>query len=574
MGIKHFWKFFREKFSDGIIPIPKGETIQDTEIDILMVDMNGIFHNSAQKIYQYGEYKPLPRVMGGYKYPKPKNTLQTQIKTFEDVCLTLEKLLQVVKPKKKLILCVDGPAPLSKQSQQRQRRFLSSLESDENSTFDSCSITPGTKFMDFLTKYIDWYIRKQISDSDSAWSKLEVIFSNEKSPGEGEHKLLNFVRKYGQQEETFCITGMDADLIMLALVSHMPKFYILRDEMMNPEISYNLVDISVIRTCLKEVMFWEEGHDFDTETAINDFVLMCFTVGNDFLPHIPGLEIIEGSIDFMFDVYKKIGKKYGHLTKFSKKSDSVVFHRKSLSKFFEQISDNEKRVFEQKLGHKRRYFPNPMLENCSEMYRDQNGLEKYCVDVEGYRTEYYKQNFPEISEEKICQDYLEGLQWVLTYYTQGPSNWTWFYPHHYAPFSFSLAKYVKKSKNIEYPVTKPTIPFIQLLSVLPPKSSKLLPSPLDELLHGKEMEKHCPEEFEIDTAGCRHRWEGKVLLPFINYEHIQKLYQKYSHKIAGEDMKRNLLGKTYRYAKNSSEYMFKSFYGNFPCSVVANVIDL
>jgi 5'-3' exonuclease len=88
------------------------------------------------------------------------------------------------------------------------------------------------------------------------------------------------------------------------------------------------------------------------------------------------------------------------------------------------------------------------------------------------------------------------------------------------------------------------------------------------------MEKHCPEEFEIDTAGCRHRWEGKVLLPFINYEHIQKLYQKYSHKIAGEDMKRNLLGKTYRYAKNSSEYMFKSFYGNFPCSVVANVIDL
>ena len=39
----------------------------------------------------------------------------------------------------------------------------------------------------FLSKYIDWYIRKRISE-DQYWQSIEVVFSNEKSPGEGEHK--------------------------------------------------------------------------------------------------------------------------------------------------------------------------------------------------------------------------------------------------------------------------------------------------------------------------------------------------------------------------------------------------
>jgi 5'-3' exonuclease len=47
---------------------------------------------------------------------------------------------------------------------------------------------------------------------------------------------------------------------------------------------------------------------------------MCFTVGNDFLPHIPGIEILEGGIDFMIDVYKNTCSSYGHLTKKSDKN--------------------------------------------------------------------------------------------------------------------------------------------------------------------------------------------------------------------------------------------------------------
>lgn len=46
--------------------------------------------------------------------------------------------------------------------------------------------------------------------------------------------------------------------------------------------------------------------EYDLERIIDDFILLNIFVGNDFLPHLPGLHINEGALGRLFEIYKRI----------------------------------------------------------------------------------------------------------------------------------------------------------------------------------------------------------------------------------------------------------------------------
>ena len=75
--------------------------------------------------------------------------------------------------------------------------------------------------------------------------------------------------------------------------------------------------VSILREYLAaELHVPNQPFKFDLERALDDWVFMCFFVGNDFLPHLPSLDIREDGIDTLIAIWRdKISLMGGYVTK-------------------------------------------------------------------------------------------------------------------------------------------------------------------------------------------------------------------------------------------------------------------
>jgi 5'-3' exoribonuclease 2 len=88
--------------------------------------------------------------------------------------------------------------------------------------------------------------------------------------------------------------------------------YVGEEKDFGSETKFIFVRLSVLREYLRRDLAMPNlPFPYDFERAIDDWVFMCFFVGNDFLPHLPSLEIRENAIDRLVKLYKDAVLKTG-----------------------------------------------------------------------------------------------------------------------------------------------------------------------------------------------------------------------------------------------------------------------
>eukprot|EP00644_Phytophthora_capsici_P014195 jgi/Phyca11/531963/estExt2_fgenesh1_pg.C_PHYCAscaffold_30124 len=376
MGVPAFYRWIQDKYPKCVVDcvenravVLEGERhfeLTDTtgpnpngfEVDNLYVDMNGLIHPCA--------------------HPENGEAPKTEEEMYRRVMAYVDRLVAAVRPRRVLYLAIDGVAPRAKMNQQRARRFRAAQEAEQRmevekealeymsalghkvpskqeKAWDSNVITPGTKFMAKLAKYLRFYIRDRINNN-AAWKSIKVILSDAGVPGEGEHKLMQYIRVQRSQpgydpNQHHVLHGLDADLIMLGLATHEVKFSILREEVLFGKQKYErerqkeqqmvldangttlnkrkrgefgehdgdlvaddlkplqYLHIATLREYLQvefEPLSRVLSFQYDFERVVDDFVFLCFFVGNDFLPHLPSLDIRDGALDFLILLYAKL----------------------------------------------------------------------------------------------------------------------------------------------------------------------------------------------------------------------------------------------------------------------------
>mmetsp|Transcript_18933 Transcript_18933/g.46491 ORF Transcript_18933/g.46491 Transcript_18933/m.46491 type:complete len:493 (-) Transcript_18933:457-1935(-) len=470
----------------------------------------------------------------------------------------------------------------------------------------------------------------------------------------------------------------------------------LNPEQKGKQKKYILVQVARLRSFIHgefDKMRVPGGGNFDLERVIDDFVFLCIFVGNDFLPHLPGLEIREGALDLLLREYRKVVEKHGYLSQSGEilkpavraLLGAIAAHertivsirennhderekRKKLScrfyrpgnpescrdgnrcRFMHQKPDEERkndrnvdtrgdglgkrlsaaaaasyrklrrslsemhtRYKQEQIARKEKTLPlgpggrkgtlvKDELEEQAQMLAGQGRTldqlsnmnmpvteqhryvkmtfdERVTVELEkakrqlreqmtnaarknssqhilqlmknlnphenGFESRYYASKFGFVDSKiknRICEEYLTGLRWVLQYYHQRCCSWDWFFPFHYAPLAHDMQRLVGRiGYNSSQNYGEPFKPIHQLMAVLPPASGHCLPESYRRLMFKNDSTiiDFYPTSFQIDPDKHKPEWQWVCCLPFIDKDRLLSALKTSESTFTSEESARN-----------------------------------
>ena len=564
MGVPGFFKWLWNKYKKTNFVFEKSDKLDknlkekiDT-IDYLLIDANCLIHPTCFKVLaENSDFK---------------NQDNLENKMINASIKYIEKIIDYVDPKVGVYIAIDGVAPAAKIKQQRTRRFKSvhdremwdNIKKKHNKPIDkfwnNSAITPGTEFMEKLHfQIITWARNKKIN------SNIQIIYSSYKSPSEGEHKLLQFIRTNKEQYK-YVMYGLDADLIFLCLSTNSENMFLLResnqmDKNKNKD-TFNYISIDIMKELIVNTILLKETEPnknlIDSNNIISDFIFLCYLLGNDFLPHIPALNIYTNGLDIILDKYIKLLSINNYKSFII--NTNVTINTKLFIKLISMLSSEESDILKNEYNTKRKFYKCKSTDPYDiEVHRIENlqfkindpimlGSDKSSEWKKRYYKYYFNINNDDIEEfsYKMVEDYMNGLLWVTKYYFDKCPSWTWYYSYDYPPFLEDMLLFLEKNKtfnfnDIKFEYGSPLKPFNQLMLVLPPQSSYLIPKQLYDVMYSKKslISYMYPINIKQDFIGKHNHWMGIPQLPKIDLKLVKDVYNSYEKQIPSDIMNRN-----------------------------------
>jgi 5'-3' exonuclease len=554
MGLPGFFAWILKKYARNIL-------LNNLQINpkYLYIDANCLFHPECFKILENFELENLESL---------------KEKMFKRIVNFLDFLEKYVSPTEMMYIAVDGTAPMAKIIQQRKRRYKSELDNKMkseikskygiivNDSWSNTSITPGTEFMEDLHLYL-------LNHYQNKKSKINYIYSSYHTPGEGEHKILQHIKKNTDFDDNIVIYGLDADLIFLAMASNRENIYLLREQTLfkqkeknKQEIKEEIKDyVNDVQREMTYVSIKETKKCFNMDLEIkissfdnkfkhfdysNDLIFVCFLLGNDFLPHFPSIDIHHEGLDELLESYIKTllklkTKLIERIKDDKQETTNININNTFLQLMIEDMGEKEADYFYNNLydsmeRHKRKkcFEEDPYkkelwhLDNLKQEKITDNlqlGVDEKSIWKYRYYEYYFKTSGKQEKYiEKLCTMYITGIKWMTQYYFLECPDWKWNYVCHHAPFISDIAKYIKNINlnDIAFDNNKNIPMMSQLLSVFPPSCNYYLPESYKHLVvdFKSPVIDLFPSKVKVDTLYKSQLYQCIPLIPYLDINRI------------------------------------------------------
>jgi len=545
MGIEKFFNTLKSSYKSKLIT--EYNPTNKISSHILFFDFNSIIHKiSAQVISDLNYLYKILLISINYPSLKLIKFFENKYKNYEsifylsiDFIHTPSGILQLINDLKNLdpniiiihqiiksieyyissfsdlqyiYLSLDGIPTISKIMEQRHRRYIGEIINNQISkkinnydfpselseeypydytkyhntkfTFLKLNISPGTTFMKKLTKSIKNHtfpVNLQINDDTVS--------------GEGEYKIINYIRTYENLFINKKITIYSPDSDMILLCSILPnEIDIIRYDQQNNQ-DY-ILSTEIFKLLITEYI---NNTNKINQDIINDIIFIFTIFGDDFLPKLEAIQVNNHYLKIL-DIYKKIYKS-GYIIESDENIKKI--NLKQLQLFFQELQKielpNLLEIFNIKnsnktlsnltpkdyIRKKKSSFNNDPLDNniintINKDIHDSNYLEEqYSIKYYLYpKNTFYNKYL--INPNTAVKEYINGLIWIFNYYFNNKLNYNWYYPYEKAPFIEDIVEYLDTLSSI--PVIEESYPLL-----LSPIEQAIYTSPIEitELLSKK-----------------------------------------------------------------------------------------